>query len=113
MPDALFNYLVRLGWAHGDQEIFSKQELIELFTLEQVNKKGAIFDPQKLDWLNGVYIRGLKDEEILQRISRDVIPDFKAQFLSWNDQKILAAIALYKERVKTLRELAQELINVA
>ena len=56
LPDALFNYLVRFGWAHGDQEIFTRDETITYFTLDHVGKKGAIFDPQKLDWINGVYI---------------------------------------------------------
>src|SRR5690606_11175357 len=57
LPEALINYLVRLGWAHKDQEIFTRQELVELFELDAVARKGAIFDIQKLAWVNSVYIR--------------------------------------------------------
>jgi len=109
MPDALLNYLVRLGWAHGDQEIFSRDEIIKLFSLDNVGKKGAIFDPQKLDWLNGVYIRQTADEELLERITGDVEPELLQQLSSWQPSQIHHLIALYKERAKTLRELADEL----
>lgn len=87
LPDALFNYLVRLGWAHGDQEVFTRDELIKFFTLEAVNKKGAIFDPQKLDWMNGVYIRALSDHELLMRIINDVMPDFLERVSHWDEKK--------------------------
>ena len=72
LPDALFNYLVRLGWAHGDQEVFTKDEMIKLFSLEQVGKKGAVFDQTKLDWLNGVYMRAMPDDQLLAVILKDV-----------------------------------------
>ena len=52
LPHALLNYLARLGWSHGDQEIFSLSELIEHFSLEHIGKKGAIFDFEKLAWVN-------------------------------------------------------------
>jgi len=57
LPDALINYLARLGWSHGDQEIFTRQELIDYFTIDNVGKKGSIFDKEKLDWVNGLYMR--------------------------------------------------------
>lgn len=56
LPGALVNYLVRLGWAHGDQEVFSKDELISYFSLENIGKSAAIFNPEKLLWLNSQYI---------------------------------------------------------
>lgn len=56
LPDAMLNYLVRLGWSHGDQEIFSKQEMIDLFDLKDVNKSAASFDTNKLNWINQEYI---------------------------------------------------------
>jgi len=109
MPDALFNYLVRLGWAHGDQEKFSRIELIDLFSIEAVSKKAAIFDQTKLDWLNGVYIRQEAAQDIWKRMVEDIVhPIFKE--ITWDDTKIYAAIDLYKERVKTLKELAAELL---
>jgi glutamyl-tRNA synthetase len=57
LADAMVNFLARLGWSHGDQEIFSREELIGFFDLDHVQKTAAVFDMQKLDWLNGLYIR--------------------------------------------------------
>jgi glutamyl-tRNA synthetase len=57
LPEALLNYLVRLGWSHGDQEIFSLDEMVELFDIDQVNKAASSFDTDKLDWLNQHYIQ--------------------------------------------------------
>ena len=65
LPDALLNYLVRLSWAHGDQEIFTREELISYFTLDHVGKKGAIFDPQKLSWVNSVYMRAKDSARVI------------------------------------------------
>ncbi|MEE4295317.1 MAG: glutamate--tRNA ligase [Wenzhouxiangella sp.] len=63
LPDALVNYLARLGWSHGDQEVFSRQELIELFRIEDVNRKPSRFDTEKLKWLNQHYMReGNRDQ---------------------------------------------------
>jgi glutamyl-tRNA synthetase len=109
LPDALFNYLVRLGWAHGDQEVFSREELIQHFSLDDVGKKGAIFDPQKLLWLNGVYIRAADNQDLLNRLTTDVAPTLKEELSAWSDAHLLQAVALYKERVKTLREMADEM----
>jgi glutamyl-tRNA synthetase len=112
MPDALFNYLVRLGWAHGDQEIFSRQELVQLFTLEHVGKKAAVFDHAKLDWLNGVYMRQTDDAQLLERIANDVRPAITQELSNWSHAQVVEAIKLYKERVKTLAELGHELVAV-
>jgi glutamyl-tRNA synthetase len=110
LPDALLNYLVRLGWAHGDQEVFSRDQLIELFQLKNVGKKGSIFDQEKLDWLNGLYIRDTDDQKLLN-IIYTIKPDF-AQTVDKNDQELCAFIALYKERAKTVVELADAIIDV-
>src|SRR5690606_1392632 len=56
MPEALLNYLARLGWSHGDQEIFSVDELIQLFDIQEVNKSASCFNTGKLDWLNQQYL---------------------------------------------------------
>ncbi|MDX9752916.1 MAG: glutamate--tRNA ligase [bacterium] len=69
LPEALMNYLARLGWGHGDQEFFTKQDLISLFTLESCNKSAATFDPQKLLWLNGEHIRTLAVEDLANRFA--------------------------------------------
>ena len=108
---ALLNYLARLGWSHGDQEIFSLSELIEHFSLEHVGRTGAIFDFEKLAWVNTVYLKTMTQEEILDAIIRDVDSHFLTQF-SWDAETVKRGIALYKERVKTLKMLAAELLLV-
>lgn len=106
LPDALLNYLVRLGWAHGDQEVFSRQELINLFSIEEVGKKGAIFDHEKLDWLNGLYIRN-SDNDLLKNMLIDLRLDFGSSV--FDESQIIELINLYKDRSKTLVELAHHL----
>lgn len=110
LPEALLNYLVRLGWSHGDQEVFSRDELVQLFDIEHVGKKAAIFDQDKLDWLNALYLRSTDNQSIytmLTALHLDYGQDVFTQ------QQILALIALYKERSKTLVELAQLLKSIA
>jgi glutamyl-tRNA synthetase len=71
LPEALLNFLALLGWAPGEgdeQEIFSREELIERFDLFRVNKAPAVFSYKKLDWMNGVYIRSLSEEDLLERL---------------------------------------------
>lgn len=108
IPDALVNYLVRLGWAHGDQEIFTRQELISYFSLDHVGKKGSVFDMTKLGWVNSMYMRDLPDQALYEQI-KEIRPRFGLELSKWNDEQILAFIALYKQRTKTIVELADEL----
>ena len=63
LPEAMVNYLARLGWAHGDQEVFTRAELVQLFDLRQVGRAAAIFDRTKLEWLNQVWLRRLAEDE--------------------------------------------------
>ncbi|MEL0068549.1 MAG: glutamate--tRNA ligase, partial [Gammaproteobacteria bacterium] len=103
LPQALLNYLVRLGWSHGDQEIFSLEEMIELFDLSAINKAPSAFNTEKLNWLNQHYMKTLPVTE--------VIP-----YLNWHleqlgienaDESILAEIIpLYSERHDRLNTLA-------
>ena len=109
LPDALFNYLVRLGWAHGDQEIFTRDETIKYFTLDHVGKKGAIFDQQKLDWINGVYLRNTSDEQLLEIILKDVCSTLFSDLPRWHKNTILLLINIYKQRAKTLKELVVDI----
>ena len=109
---ALLNYLARLGWSHGDQEIFSLSELIEHFSLDHIGKKGAIFDFEKLAWVNTVYLKAMTDEQLFDAIVADVDTHFATQFPRWHSDSIKQVIALYKERVKTLKMLAQEVALV-
>ncbi len=112
LPEALVNYLVRLGWSHGDQEIFTLQEMIEHFSLDHVGKKGAIFDPQKLAWLNGIYIRQESPTVLIACMVKDVQPDLQQQLHRWNQTEVETAVTLYQERVHTLKELADELVTL-
>lgn len=112
LPEALCNYLVRLGWAYGDQEIFTRHEMVQYFKLDDVGKKGAMFDQDKLDWMNSIYIRQATPESLFERIIHDIEPSFVEQLSTLNRDQIIALIALYKERVKTLREMINELYNL-
>ena len=113
LPDALFNYLVRIGWAHGDQEIFSKQEMVDFFSLGNVGKKGGIFDIKKLLWLNGVYIRNLKFKDFLKSAA-DLGIDKKNELTSlWNEDTLNRLFELYKERSTTIVEMVENIIAFA
>jgi glutamyl-tRNA synthetase len=104
LPHALLNALARLGWSHGDQEKFSKQELIELFSLDNVGKSAGVFNAEKLLDLNAWYIRELPDVHI----AREVIP-FLQQLgpEDLDEKKVKQAINTLKERSKTLVEMAE------
>ncbi|NPA65980.1 MAG: glutamate--tRNA ligase [Epsilonproteobacteria bacterium] len=101
LPEALLNFLVRLGWSHGDQEIFSFEEMIELFDPKNINKSASIYNVEKLDWLNGHYIKNSSNERLEKLLREDFSFD-----LSDHDKKEILLDAL-KERAKTLKELVQ------
>ncbi len=103
LPHALVNFLARLGWSHGDQEIFSREELMEKFRLEDVGKSAGIFNANKLLWLNQHYIKLEKHETLLEGISRFIqIPLERKAGADWK-----RAIDLLRERSKTVREMAE------
>ena len=108
LPEALVNYLVRLGWAHGDQELFTRDELVKYFSLDHVGKKGSIFDMTKLGWVNSMYMREIPAEALLEQI-KEIRQRFQIELEKWNLEQILALINLYKQRTKTIIELADEL----
>ncbi len=102
LPEALVNYLVRLGWSHGDQEIFSQKELVEHFGLDNVGKSPAVFNPEKLLWLNAHYIKEAKPERLAEEMKL-LWPAGTQAGDSAFTQKIIADL---QPRVKTLMELA-------
>jgi glutamyl-tRNA synthetase len=110
LPAAMRNYLVRLGWSHGDQEIFSTDEMIAAFDLAQVGRSPARFDFAKLESLNGHYLRQAGDAELVAEIER-VLPhiaagnDLRAKMNPALRSKLVAAMPALKERAKTLVEL--------
>ncbi len=103
IPEAMLNYLALLGWSFDDKTtIFSKDELIEKFSLERVSSNPAVFDPEKLNWLNGYWIRQLSDEEL----SRRLLPFIKERYgdVSLDKQDFIKLVKLTKERMKHLNE---------
>ncbi len=112
LPAAMRNYLVRLGWSHGDQEIFSTEEMIAAFDLPQIGRSPARFDFAKLENLNGHYIRNCADAELLAAI-KNVLPhvaqgaELKSKLTPALEAKLLAAMPGLKERAKTLVELIE------
>jgi glutamyl-tRNA synthetase len=103
LPQAVVNYLVRLGWSFGDQEEFTREELIEKFSLEAVGRSAAAINPGKLDWLNAQYIKKIELDELLQRVQ----PFIEAKGYTNIDPVLLRkAVLSLRERVKTLVEMA-------
>jgi glutamyl-tRNA synthetase len=112
LPAALRNYLVRLGWSHGDQEIFSTEEMTRLFDLDRVGRSAARFDFAKLENINGLYIRSAPDAELIEAIDALLphIPDGPAIAAALTPERraqLLAAMPGLKERAKTLLELIE------
>ncbi|MCE4224171.1 glutamate--tRNA ligase [Methylobacterium sp. C25] len=101
LPAALRNYLVRLGWSHGDQEVFSTEEMVAAFDLKAIGRSPARFDFAKLENLNGRYIRESGDAALVDAIER-ITPEPNAADLR---EKLIAAMPGLKERAKTLVEL--------
>jgi glutamyl-tRNA synthetase len=110
LPAALRNYLVRLGWSHGDQEIFSTQEMIDAFDLSGIGRSAARFDFAKLENLNGHYIRQTDDRTLVKMFEDvlDYVPEgaaLKAKLNEATRAQLLQAMPSLKERAKTLLEL--------
>lgn len=99
LPEALLNFIALLGWSHPEKkEIFSLEEFLQVMTLDRVQKTGPIFDMQKLDWMNGIYIRNLSPEELKERL----LPFLPADFPKELYEKI---IPLVFERLVTLKDI--------
>lgn len=104
LPEALLNYLVRLGWSHGDQEIFSIDEMIKDFTLEAISKSASAFNSDKLLWLNHHYINTLPAEQVAVHLDWHI----KQQNIDTsNGPSLVELIKLLGERCKTLKEMAE------
>ena len=109
LPSALVNYLARLGWSHGDQEIFSRKEMIEHFSFDSVNTSAAVFDPDKLSWLNEHYMKTTPPEELAENLtpflvrSRILEEDHSLSFA-----EIAKVIPCLSQRAKNLQEMAEK-----
>lgn len=106
LPEAVNNYLVRLGWSHGDQEIFSRAELIEKFSLDSVGKAAGVFNPEKFLWLNTHYLKARP----LSQLALDIEPFLRAKghAIPANKAWLEKMIATLIERAKTLAELVDK-----
>ncbi len=99
LPEAVLNYLIRLGWSHGDQEIFSFSEMLEHFDPTNINKSASAYNPEKLDWLNAHYIKNSSWERIIEELK------FFDLHIHGHDRKELIVDSL-RERAKTIKEFA-------
>jgi glutamyl-tRNA synthetase len=107
LPSAMINYLARLGWSHGDQEIFSREEMIEHFSFDSVHTSAAVFDPDKLSWLNEHYIKTTPPEELARHLEPFLIA---AGFIEAGHDlaDIAKVIPSLNQRAKTLVEMAEK-----
>ncbi|MGA2655136.1 MAG: glutamate--tRNA ligase [Gammaproteobacteria bacterium] len=105
LPEALLNYLARLGWSHGDQEIFTMDELIEYFNIEDVHKSAATFDEKKLLWVNQQYLKTVDPESMKLLLAEQFS---KANIDTANGPDVADVFVLMRERVSTLSELVAQ-----
>ncbi|MPZ47075.1 MAG: glutamate--tRNA ligase [Betaproteobacteria bacterium] len=103
LPEAMLNYLARLGWSHGDEEVFSMQQMVEWFDLAHISKSPARFNPEKLAWLNQQYLK-VADDTRLAELARPFLQRIDCDPARGPD--LVRVVTLIKERVSTLEELA-------
>jgi glutamyl-tRNA synthetase len=104
LPEAMLNYLVRLGWSHGDKELFSREEMVDLFDLNDVNASASRFDPEKLSWMNQQYI--------IDAAAGQLVPNLEIQLKRLNidpreGPPLPEVVEAYRERATTMAEMAQ------
>lgn len=107
LPEAINNYLARLGWSHGDDEIFSMEQFCQWFDLQHVTSSSAQFNDEKLDWLNNHYLRGMSDEVLATYVIKQLVLNVDEAKIK---EKLQRAISLYKERANTLVDLSNQII---
>ena len=109
LPSALINYLARLGWSHGDQEIFSREEMTEHFSFDSVHTSAAVFDPDKLSWLNEHYIKTTAPEELAMHLEPFLIRSgILVEGHGLGFAEIAKVIPSLNQRAKTLVEMAEK-----
>jgi glutamyl-tRNA synthetase len=107
LPDALLNYLVRLGWSHGDQEIFTLQEMIDNFSLDGLNKSASSFNTDKLNWINQQYLMNSPLDRVVQLVKQRL----ELLDLGYDDDFEFATVVdLYRQRVFTINELVDSIL---
>lgn len=109
LSEAIVNFLARLGWSHGDQEIFTRDELIELFSLENVGSSAAIFEEEKLLWLNQQHMKAADPEELCELVKPFVLEKGLVTQAMWekaDPERLSHGVTLLRHRCKTLHDLA-------
>src|SRR5215208_239512 len=105
LPEAVVNYLVRLGWSHGDQEIFSLEELVRVFDLKDVGATAGVFNPEKMAWVNHEWLKKLPEEVLAAK----ALPYFRAAGLpAEDDAKLRHVVRVARDRLKTFGEYVQQ-----
>jgi len=107
LPEALINYLARLGWSHGDEEIFSADQLSTWFDFDHVTSSAAQFDQEKLDWINNYYIKNETIEKLADLIKPKLIDN---EVTVINDEILTNAIKLYQDREKNLNVFSEDIL---
>ncbi len=110
LPEALINYMIRLGWSYGDQEIFSIDFIKKKFSLDKLGKSPAKIDNQKLNFLNNFYIKEMPNEKILNHLKKDTEKIEKPDFFSQRD--LLELIDLYKDRSSSLNDIKSNILKL-
>ena len=112
LPEAMINYLARLGWSHGDDEIFSRAQFLEWFDLEHLGKSAAQFDEAKLRWVNAQHLKAM-DNAALAVLVQPYLAKQSVAEDAFSSERLQAGVALFKDRCETLQDLAQWLRAVA
>ncbi len=110
LPEALVNFLARLGWSHGDDEVFSIAELVELFSLDEINKSGAVFEESKLRWLNQQHLKRAELERLIDMVEPFVLSRKRLDEAMWESAdraRLRVGVDLLRDRAHTLEDLAE------
>lgn len=104
LPEAMVNYLARLGWSHGDDELFTREQLVEWFDTRHLSKSASQWDPKKLNWVNAHYIKGMDNAELAGRVA----PRVERRGGKPQAADLPAIMGLLKDRAETLEQLAED-----
>jgi glutamyl-tRNA synthetase len=110
LPEAMVNFLARLGWSHGDQEVFTRDELVSLFTLESVGSSSAVFDEAKLRWLNHEHLKAADPQRLAREVQPFVLERGEVSEAMWNEageERLARGVVLLRDRCETLPDLAE------
>ncbi|GAG51209.1 unnamed protein product, partial [marine sediment metagenome] len=112
LPEAMVNFLARLGWSHGDQEVFTGDQLVELFTLQDVGSSAAMFDEAKLHWMNQQHMKLADLDRIVELVKPFALKDDLITAAMWDQagkDRLLTGAKLLRDRSKTLADLASSM----